>query len=289
MLFRVLFILVVVQALSASPPAPQNVHVDNWLLTWTPAAEEGDTTYTVEYSSFDSFVWKNVTSCVHKSSNSCNVTSTKAEDEHGCVRLRVQAERHGLTSTPVEVCSRHGDSCTPYFSLMPGPGSLTVHLSRNHSLARDYADHAKHRVYYGKEGESLLYAKYEDALASVTIPELQEGQRYCVQVQNIYFGKCVGLPTCPQCVLIPESKKDSKPTVILAVGLMMVLVLLIPVIAYFLICKPERIKEWLRPPYELPEDFLEPFPDHHLAISSSSPTEECWNVITSISPQELST
>ncbi|KAF1382204.1 hypothetical protein PFLUV_G00141210 [Perca fluviatilis] len=287
MLFRVLFILFVVQALSASPPAPQNVHVDNWLLTWTPAAEEGDTTYTVEYSSFDIGVWKNVTSCVHISSNSCNVTSTKAEDEHGCVRLRVQAERRGLTSTPVEACSRHGDSCTPYFSLMPGPGSLTVHLSRNHSLARDYAGHAKHRVYYGKEGEPLLYD--EDPLASVTIPELQEGQRYCVQVQNINYGKCVGLPTCPQCVLIPPSKIYSTPTVILAVGLIIVLVLLIPVIAYFLICKIERIKQCLRPPYELPGDFLEPFPDHYLPISSSSPTEECWDVITSISPQELST
>ncbi|XP_078119152.1 interferon gamma receptor 2 isoform X2 [Sander vitreus] len=211
--FSVLFILVVVQALSASPPAPQNIHVDNWLLTWTPAAEEGATTYTVQYSSFNSRKWTNVPSCVRISSNSCNVTSTKAEDEHGCVRLRVRAERRGLTSRSVEACSRHGDSCTPDFSLMPGPVSLTVYLSRNHSLAQEYGGHAKYRVYYGKEGEPLL--KYKDAVASVTIPELQEGQRYCAQ-------------------------------------------------------------------------FLEPFPERHLPISSSSPTEECCDVISSISPQELS-
>ncbi|XP_035859718.1 interferon gamma receptor 2 isoform X1 [Sander lucioperca] len=287
MFFSVLFVLVVVQALSESPPAPQNIHVDNWLLTWTPASE-GDTTYTVQYSRFNNRKWTNVSSCVHISSNSCNVTSTKAEAEHGCVRLRVRAERRGLPSPPVEACSRHGDTCTPDLSLMPGPGSLTVYLTMNHSLAQEYGRHAKYRVYYGKEGEPLLAnsTKYEDAEASVTISELQEGQRYCVQVQYRYFKSSIGLPTCTQCELIPESKKDSNQTVILVVGPIMVPVLLIPLIAYFLICKSERIKQWLRPPYELPEDFLESFPEHHLPISSSSPTEECWDVISSISPQE---
>lgn len=48
-----------------------------------------------------------------------------------------------------------GDSCTPEFRLSARPGSLTVHLSGNHSLAVEHADHAKHRVYYGKEGEPL--------------------------------------------------------------------------------------------------------------------------------------
>ncbi|KAA8578651.1 hypothetical protein FQN60_018689 [Etheostoma spectabile] len=265
--------LVVVQALSALPPVPpQNIHVNNWLLTWTPSSEEGDPTYTVQYSSFSSGVWTNVPSCVHMSSNSCNVTSTKAEGEHGCVMLRVQAERSGLTSTSVKACSRHGDSCTPDFSLTPRPGSLTVNLSSNHSLALEYAAHAKHRVYYGKEGEPLL---------------LQEGQRYCVQVQYLYFRNPVGLATCTQCELIPESKKEGQ-TVIIAVVLIVVLLGLIPVVAYFLICKTERIKQWLRPPYQLPEDFfLEPFPEHHLSIFSSSPTEECC-VISSISSQELS-
>ncbi|XP_034741092.1 interferon gamma receptor 2 isoform X2 [Etheostoma cragini] len=285
--FSVLFMLVFVQALSASPPAPpQNIHVSNWLLTWTPSTEEGDPTYTVQYSSFSSGVWTNVPSCVHMSSNSCNVTSTKAEGEHGCVMLRVQAERGGRTSTSVKACSRHGDSCTPDFSLTPRSGSLTVNLSSNHSLALEYAAHAKHRVYYGKEGEPLL--KYKDAVASVTISELQEGQRYCVQVQYLYFRNPVGLATCTQCELIPESKKEGQ-TVIIAVVLIVVLVCLIPGVAYFLIFKTERIKQCLQPSYNLPENFLpEPFSEHHLSIYSSSPTEECWDVISSISCQELS-
>lgn len=54
------------------------------------------------------------------------------------------------------ICSAlPGDSCTPDFSLTAGPGSLTVHLSRNHGLPLEQADHARHRVYYGKEGEPL--------------------------------------------------------------------------------------------------------------------------------------
>lgn len=48
-----------------------------------------------------------------------------------------------------------GDVCTPGFRLSPRPGSLTVHLMKNHSLALEHGDHAKHRVFYGQEGEPL--------------------------------------------------------------------------------------------------------------------------------------
>lgn len=287
MLFSVLCVLFGVQVLSEEAPAqPEDIHVDNWLLTWTPASEEKDITYTVQYSSFDSTVWTDVPACVHISFNSCNVSSTKASGEHGCVMLRVKAKRRrGLTSTPVQACSRHGGSCTPDFSLTAGPGSLTVHVSRNHSLALDHEDHAKHRVYYGKEGEPLQ--KYEDAVGSVTIPELQEGQRYCIKVQNIYFDTAVGLPTCTRCEVIPESRKDSKLTEVL-VAVVLLIVLLIPVIAYFLIFQRGRIKQWLQPPCKIPDDFfLEPSPEHHLPIFTSSPSEEHWDVISCISPEEF--
>lgn len=32
---------------------------------------------------------------------------------------------------------------------------MTIHLSRNHSLAAEYADHAKHMIYFGREGQPL--------------------------------------------------------------------------------------------------------------------------------------
>lgn len=194
----------------APPGPPQNIRVDNWLLSWTPATKEEDVTYTVQYSrwalmvmapvatcesitcmkknlkgscclviwqeivassfplyvcldgvcvcgdssqtvflaskklyfhfnlsvskcvthckygywhhdrfwtwqspvlvhSFDSRVWTDVPACIHISSDSCDVSSTKALGEHGCVMLRVQAEKkRGLTSKPVKACSRHG-------------------------------------------------------------------------------------------------------------------------------------------------------------------------------------
>ncbi|XP_031725891.1 interferon gamma receptor 2 [Anarrhichthys ocellatus] len=296
MLFNVLCILIAAQVpsvpgLSEVPPAPpQNVHVDNWLLTWPPAPEDGNVTYTVQYSSFDSAVWTDVPACVHISSNSCSVISTKAKGKHGCVMLRVQAERRGLTSRPVKACSRHGDSCTPDFSLTAGakPGSLTVLLRRNHSLAQEHGDHARHRVYYGKEGEPRQ--EYVDAVSSVTIPALQVGQRYCAEVQYLYFSTPVGLGACAQCELIPEAGEDSKQSEIIAavVPVVVVLFILIPVGAYFLIFQRGTIKQWLRPPYQIPEDFLlDRFPEN-LPVSSSSPTEEHCLVITSFSPEELS-
>lgn len=58
--------------------------------------------------SFDADKWKDVPACVRISSHTCDVTSAKAKGEHGCVTLRVQAERHNLTSTPAQACSRQG-------------------------------------------------------------------------------------------------------------------------------------------------------------------------------------
>ncbi|KAK9538151.1 hypothetical protein VZT92_005704 [Zoarces viviparus] len=301
MLFNVLCVLIAAQVpsvpgLSEVPPAPPlNVHVDNWLLTWPPAPEEGNVTYTVQYSSFDSDVWTDVPACVHISSNSCPVISTKEKGEHGCVMLRVQAERRGLTSTPVQACSKHGDSCTPDFRLTAGarPGSLTVLLSRSHSLAQEHGDHAQHRVYYGKEGAPR--EEHVDAVSSVTIPELQQGQRYCVEVQYLYFSHPVGLGACARCELVPtavlvrhSSGKDSKGSEVVAavVPVVVVLFVVIPVLAYFLIFQRGTIKRWLRPPYQLREDFfLGPFPEN---LPVCSPPEEHCLVISSFSPKELS-
>ncbi|GAA6219753.1 uncharacterized protein LOC108897140 isoform X2 [Lates japonicus] len=278
-----LWIQAFVQVLSVVTLAPpQNIHVNKWQLTWTHASEKEDVSYTVQYRSFDTSVWKDVQACVQTFSTSCNVTSTKAESEHGCVMLRVRAERQGLTSKPVKACSRHGDSCTPEVSLTARPGSLTVFLSGNNSMALEYADHAKHRVYYGKEGESLQ--KYEDALYSVSIPGLEEGQRYCIRVQYMLYDKPVGPESCTQCEVIPGSEYERQQTAIItAVVVVVVVLILIPAIAYILIFQRGRIKKCLQPPCKIPDNFLlEPFPEHHILSSTSSPSEERYDVITAM-------
>ncbi|XP_068428577.1 interferon gamma receptor 2 isoform X2 [Clinocottus analis] len=285
MLFSVLCTLIAVHVLSEVPPAPpQNAHVDNWLLTWHPATEAGVVNYTVEYSGFLSDVWTEVPACVHIPLNSCNVISTKAEDKFSCVKLRVQAERRGLTSTPVKACSRNGDSCTPDFNLTAVPGFLIVNLRRDHILAREHAAYIKHRVYYGKEGEPR---QYEDSVASLTIHKPQEGQRYCVEVQYMYEDTPIGLATCTRCEVIPKSSTDSKQSEIIVAVVFVVLLVVMPVLAYVLIFQRGIVKQWLRPPYHIPEDFfLEPFSKNHLPISSH--TEEHCHVISSISREELS-
>lgn len=278
----VLLIQTVVSASSApskEPPAPpQHVHVNNSLLTWTPPPGETGLTYTVN-SSFFSSVQSNVPTCVHTSSTSCNVPSVAAESEDNCVRLEVQAERQGLTSEPAKACSLHSDFCTPKVRLSARPGSLTVHLSRNHNLAEEHEDHLEHRIYYGKEGETLQL--YEDSPSTHTLPKLQEGQRYCIQVEFILHDKPVGLPTCPQCELIPHTDAGMNPGVI--VGGVLILTVLIVASAYVLICQAGRIKRWLRPPYEIPDDF---FLYRSLAVPTSSPTEEHFDVISCFTPEE---
>ncbi|XP_035459933.1 interferon gamma receptor 2 isoform X1 [Scophthalmus maximus] len=287
MLFILLCIQVVVQVPVVSEETlapPQNIHVDKWLLTWTPATEERDVTYTVQYSSFDNRVWKDVPACVQTSFNSCNVAFTKTESEYGCVMLRVQAERRGLTSRPVKACSRYGDSCTPEVRLTARPGSLTVYLSENHSMFVEHGDNAQHRVYYGKEGESLQQM-YEDGTSSVTIHKLEEGKHYCTKVQYIIFNQPYGLESCTQCEVIPESRHAPKQTevIVAVVGVVVILAFLISAIAYILIFHHRRIKLWLQPPCQIPDHFLfEPFPEHHIRSSPSSSSDGHWDIISSI-------
>ncbi|KAK5861590.1 hypothetical protein PBY51_022973 [Eleginops maclovinus] len=281
MLFCVLCILIVPQVLSEAPPAPpHNVRVHDWLLTWTPAAEDGDVTYTSQYSSFNSLKWTNVLHCVRTSLNSCNVHSTKAGSMHDCVKLRVQAERHGRTSTSVEACSEQGLLCTPGFNLTARSGSLIVPLTEENSLAQNYAHNSKYRVYYGKEGEPLQ--DYKDDVASVTINELQEGQRYCAKVQYLYYKHTVGMPSCAQCMLIPHSG-SSHAEIIVPVLFLFVLFAFV-MMAYLYIFQSGRVKRFLRPPCRIREDLLEPIPEDRLPIHSSPSSEEHFDVITSMTP-----
>lgn len=59
--------------------------------------------------SFDEEKLIDVPGCVNIALNSCNIASAQAEDEQGCLRLHVRAERRGVKSTAVEACSRHGE------------------------------------------------------------------------------------------------------------------------------------------------------------------------------------
>lgn len=288
MIFVFLYIQVIVQVPVLSEwllAPPQNILVEKGLLTWTNATQEGGVTYSVQYRSLDTKVWKNVAACVQTSFKFCNITYIKAENENGCVTLRVRAERRGLTSKPVEACSQHGDSCSPEVSLTPWPGSLTVHLSRNHSMALEHGGHVKHRVYYGKEGESLL--NHIDGASSVSIHGLEEGQRYCIKVQYINYNIPVGAESCTQCEVIPESRNNQKQTQLtVAVVVPIFLLILILVIAYVLIYQSGRIKHCLRPPYEISDILLQPFPEHHILSSTSTPSES-YDVISSITPEEF--
>ncbi|XP_074551539.1 interferon gamma receptor 2 [Halichoeres trimaculatus] len=279
MIFMVFLIQTVLSAPSKEPPAPpQHVHLNNSLLTWTPPPGETGLTYTVQRSFF-SDEWTDVPTCVNTSSTSCNVPLVAAKSEDDCVRLEVEADRLGLTSEMAQACSLHSDFCTPEVSVSARPGSLTVHLSRNHKLVDDYEAHLKHRVYFGKEGETLQ--SYKDSASTITLPKLQEGQRYCVQVEFILHNKPVGPPTCPQCKLIPHTDAGVNPGVI--VGVVLVLSVLIITSAYVLICQIGRIKSWLRPPYEIPDDF---FLQRPLTAPTPSPTDEHFDVISSITPEE---
>ncbi|XP_008277679.1 uncharacterized protein LOC103355603, partial [Stegastes partitus] len=232
-------------------------------------------------SSYKTDEWIVVPDCHQIAFNSCNVAFTKAKEEHGCVMLRVTAESHGKTSKPAKACSRHGDSCTPDFSLTARPGSLTVQLTMNHSLAPDYAGQIKHRIYYGK-GEQL--EAYIDVSSSKTISELDQGQRYCVAVQYVRYDTPHGPRSCIQCELIPEAGYSTHTRIIVAVVVAVVLVAVITAVAHILIFHRKKIKSCLQPRYQMPHSVLEPL---DIPNFTSSQTEEHCDVISSFTPEEI--
>ncbi|XP_028292710.1 uncharacterized protein LOC114455582 isoform X2 [Gouania willdenowi] len=268
------------QALSKVPP-PQNIYVANWLLIWTEQTEDRELFYTVQSRSILDNNWKDIPACVQIALNFCNVTSTKIHGNHaGCVMLRVQAERDGLTSIPVEACSSQGEPCTPQFSLTARPGSLTVHLSGDHSLAQEYGAHVKHRIYLGKKGESLK--EHSDAASSLTIKELEEGQQYCAKVQYVtLLSNDTELSSCIQCESIPFSgSKEKKITA--GVFTILLIVILIVGIVYICIFHRRTIKHWMQPPCEIPVVFLQPISGKHKSPLISSPVDEQCDVLSII-------
>lgn len=50
-----------------------------------------------------------------------------------------------------------------------------------------------------------LQNSYIDTMASLTIPGLTSGQRYCVQVGFTLFRKTYGLPSCTRCLMVPHA------------------------------------------------------------------------------------
>ncbi|XP_024657372.1 interferon gamma receptor 2 isoform X1 [Maylandia zebra] len=245
---------------SQAPPPPQNVQVEKGQLTWTPG--EPDVTYTVNYRRFNSDKWEALPACIQTPFHSCNISAIGPRDtndspENSCVTLRVRAERRGLRSEGVNACSRYGDVCTPPLSILTRPGSLTVFLNDDHELAKEHANNAKHRIYFGREGESPLQ-KYEDTIDSRTIEDLEEGQRYCVQVAYTVHGDLVEPRSCIQCEVIPASEHVNRTPMIvgLLVGIV-VLAIIILTLGYLGFFQTEKIKRCLEPhKYEIPPNLF---------------------------------
>lgn len=90
----------------------------------------------------------------------CHVVPGVNQPNHGVNhRVMCLGEPPGLVwicpDLQCACCALSDDSCTPVVDLTAQPGSLMVHLSSDNDLAKEHADHAKHRVYLGKEGEKL--------------------------------------------------------------------------------------------------------------------------------------
>ncbi|CAL8376664.1 unnamed protein product [Boreogadus saida] len=231
------------------PPPPSQVHADP--LRWSAPPHHSGLSYTVQRKGFEAERWSDFLPCVETQKTSCNVTVLDAEAS--CVRLRVLAHGHSLTSDPEEACSQQGSSCSPEVQLSAHPGSMTVLLRPDHPRVLEYGAAMKYLVHLGREGEPL--EEYGQSPSSLVIKELEEGGRYCVSVVLVYFSLPIGPPSCVKCQDIPQSGERARQPawlVTLVLGISVTAVLVVLSVFYFLLFQSRRIKEWMRPPYVEP-------------------------------------
>lgn len=256
-----------------TPPPPRDFIISQTTLTWNSTAP--DVTFNVEYLGFDS-AWEPVETCTNTSLTSCDFGSEQAVAEYGCLQLRVAALRNGLTSEPVEVCSREGNLCSPNFTLTAAPGSLSVNLKRNHVHVEEHGGHLKHRVYLWKNGDKD--EEYTDSSSSKFFDDLDVGQQYCVKVQFLLHAKPLGPASCVQCETIPDFG-ESKRTQIILITVAVVGIVVFIVVAYVRLFKFKKIKEIIQPPYTIPPELLS---RRSYPFQVVSPPQEHYDVISSI-------
>lgn len=283
MIFVLVLIQIVVSVSAGSAPqAPERVEVQDGLLSWAPAAVEDDVTHTVQFrlfpilsasitSTITEKVWSDLPQCVRITASVCNVSVLIREADHGCVGLRVRAQRGRLRSEATEACSVSEDRCTPWLDLSPAEGSLMVHLTRDHGLRREFGDHAQHQVcHWSLDQPKPVCTKTS---SSLPISDLDPGRNYCVEVQFLSYSKLVGLPRCPVCREVPQPQ--SKHTgIVLGVVLPALMLAMGCGVVYVLMFHRKKIKKCLKPERE--PDWLTLTPE---GAPVCTPPEEPWDTI----------
>lgn len=242
--------LFIIQVSADEIPPPQDVRVDS-VLRWRPDTKhQHHVKYTVQYNIFDHQEWLEVPGCVQTELTTCNITSISMD---GCVMLRVHALEGGRMSVAVQAYG-YDNTCSPVFTLIPRPGSLTVNMLNN-SLSYAHGDHAEYLINYSRVGHP---SKKRYSLSSVPLVDLVVGERYCVEVQYILYNTPYGPPSRTQCEVIPVSDKDRENKT-LAITLPIVLALGVLVVgsAFVITRNYERIKQFLQPPMRIPPHFFE--------------------------------
>lgn len=96
-----------------------------------------------------------------------------------------------------------GDSCSPEMSLAARPGSLTVYINVSHSLVEEHGGHVKHRVYYGKEGESL------EVRILVSLARLWNVPAVCLKKKKkVLCGHIISINCNFYCIMSQFDKRD---------------------------------------------------------------------------------
>lgn len=273
--------ILVLESAASSLPGPGRVELQGGLLRWTPAADHLNHTVQVQRFGLRSQTldkeWISPSQCQETETSVCDVSALlqEAEADHTCLRFRVRAQSGPDQSEAVEACGASEGRCTPQLGLSPSGGSLTVNLSRKHSLVVALGHHTNYNVCHWREDRPEPLC--EQTLDSLLLPDLEPGQTYCASAQFVHFGQyAVGAPRCPLCQELPL-RPSPHTAAVLGSTLTLVLLALVCGATYVLIFQKKRIKAWFKP---------EQNPDSLILTSGGAlvytPSEEDYSVITNV-------
>ncbi|XP_066542630.1 interferon gamma receptor 2 [Hoplias malabaricus] len=257
-IIQCLLVLIIGYGWSTKLTDPKKITVRSSVLSWTSSERENNVTYTVQYNTLPEQEWQNVCGC---SQMQFNFTAA-SEDFYGKI-FRVRAETANLTSDwkhSEQVQCQHTGTCAPLFNLTLRNNKVLLWMDyKDKSLKEKFGGHITFKAQYWKETTFIDKQDLNVNGRSLTIEDLESGEKYCFQVEYLYFKKSYGKPSHILCETIPETSGARTLRVILSGLLVVAAFATFGICLYFVYKNYKKIKTFLQPPLDIPDHFHEFF------------------------------
>ncbi|KAK2911765.1 hypothetical protein Q8A67_003898 [Cirrhinus molitorella] len=267
---------------------PQDVRLFKTYLQWKkPPDDDDNVLYSLQYKlgSNPDDEWHCVTNY------SRTELSFKITPELYGAKLRVRAEKGNSISEwqySNKVKCVNANSCVPVMTLSVKPETVCVSMAHmDDSLKKEYGDNIEFNVSFWKV-DNAGFLKVEFFILTgknKCFHILESGQKYCFQVQYLFYENPYGNVSNQSCVFIPESSE--KGALLISILTTLLVTATCGVCIFLLFKHHKKVKKLLQPlSLEIPNHYQEFFRSEefplHKCTSPSSQSLRSYDMITVI-------